>query len=108
MDSHSTVKTGIPCTDAPSVADYFADQLGYELPGTANRRTGTDLAATMSIATLCGKSCRGAIDAAATLLTHVTFTFGDPRLARAHPKSKFNVAAIVQATADVVNCYIYG
>lgn len=97
-----SVKLGNPQA-APSVAAYFLDRLGTTLIDAQA------LATRMSIATECGRSCAGAIDAAAALLAHVHAAYGDPvRTPAAHPKARTHTDAVVDACGNVVRCYIYG
>lgn len=104
----SSVKRGVPTPDAPSVSAYFVTALGYELAHFTGRGAQGTLPDTISVATPAGRSCRSAIDGAATLLAHVHAAFGCPGTATAHRESKSLCDGIARAAARVVCCYVYG
>lgn len=87
----------------PSVATYFADQLGYSLPladDDEGIKPWSPAHADFHIETGCGIECKKAIDAAAELMRHVR---------EAGPREISNdLNEIARVTGQIVRIYVYG
>lgn len=107
---------GVARPAVPTVAEYFRQRLGSELelaelghdtsPEYRNHPA-SPYHPEFTIETGCGSDCRAAIDAAAEIMLHLANAFGEPGN-REHPKGPALRAAVVEATRNIVLCYVYG
>lgn len=92
----------------PTVAAYFLSKLGAELENPAEPdQPYSPSHPDFHIETGCGVECRAAIDAAAEILQHLSNAYGEPGN-RMHPKGPPLRASVVEATRNIVLCYVYG
>ncbi len=105
-----------PGPAVPTVGEYFKQKLGAELELA---ELGHDVSAEyrkhpacpyhpdFHIDTGCGLDCRSAIDAAADMLRHLAYAYGEPGN-RELPKGAALRASVIDAARNVVICYVYG